>query len=111
MTEETTAVHVTHGPYAGQRLTMNKSEADAAISEGWAIDPFKPVDPEKELKQPTEEERAHVLEKAEHAVAKLRGEEKDKSENKEKDHEKSMKPREESGYETRDVKPPVPKQK
>jgi hypothetical protein len=97
MTEETTVVHVTHGPYAGQRLTMSKSEASIAFSEGWAIDPFKPVDPDKEPKQLSEEERAHVLEKAEHAVAKLRGEE----------HEKSMKPQHEGGYETRDVKPPA----
>lgn len=98
MTDETVVVHVTHGSYAGQRLTLSKHDADAAISDGWAIDPFKPVEPDKEPKQLSEEERAHVLEKAEHAVAKLRGEEK------EKDHEKSMKPREESGYETREVK-------
>lgn len=77
---------------------MSKSEADAAISEGWAIDPFKPVEPDKEPKQLTDEERAHVLEKAEQGIAKLRGEEKDK------EKEKSMKPEHEGGYETREVK-------
>ena len=98
MTDETTQqVQVTHGPYAGQRLTMSKTDAAGAISEGWAVDPFKPTDPDEEPKQLTDEERLEIVKKAEHAAKALRGE-KDDDEPEEK-HGKAHKPVE------RDMKP------
>jgi hypothetical protein len=81
MPEEPAAIQVTAGPYAGQRLTMSKADADAAIAEKWAVDPFAlpPTKEEeekqtKEAKPMTEEERLEIRAKAEKAARKLRGE-------------------------------------
>jgi hypothetical protein len=75
-TDEPAVVHVVAGPYAGQRLTMSKADADAAIADKWATDPNAPPpkDGEKEAKPMTEEEHAEVKAKAEKAARKLRGE-------------------------------------
>jgi len=77
MTDEPVVIQVTAGPYAGQRLTMPKADADAAVADKWATDPNAPVptkEEAKEAKPMTEEERAEVMAKAEKAARKLRGE-------------------------------------
>jgi hypothetical protein len=75
-TDEPAVVHVVAGPYAGQRLTMPKADADAAIADKWATDPNAPPpkEGEKEAKPLTEEEHAEIKAKAETAARKLRGE-------------------------------------
>jgi hypothetical protein len=76
-TDEPAVIQVTVGPYAGQRLTMSKAEAEAAVAEKWAIDPNAPVDPKASAEPPkalTEEECAQIKAKAEAAARKLRGE-------------------------------------
>jgi hypothetical protein len=75
-TDEPAVVHAVAGPYAGQRLTMPKADADAAIADKWATDPNAPPpkEGEKEAKPMTEEEHAEIKAKAEKAARKLRGE-------------------------------------
>src|SRR5262245_52536878 len=76
MADETKEIEGTVGPYAGQRLTLPAADADAAIADGWARDPFAPLDPNAEPpKLLTDEERQKVLEAANKAASKLRGEE------------------------------------
>lgn len=72
MADEPRIIQATVGPYAGQRLTVSATEADRAIAEGWAIDPF--AEP-KEAKEQTEEERAKSAEAAAAGARRLRGEE------------------------------------
>jgi hypothetical protein len=78
--DEPAMVQATVGPYAGQRLTMSRADADAAIADKWAIDPFAPPKtPEQQkeaedMKPPTEKEAAEIKAKAEKAARKLRGE-------------------------------------
>jgi hypothetical protein len=79
MVDEVAVIEATVGPYKGQRLTMSKAEAQQAIADRWAIDPFAPAEepkpPKVEPKPPTDEESAEILAKAHAAMAKLRGEE------------------------------------
>lgn len=85
---ETTQINVTHGPYAGQRLTVSSAEAKSAIGEGWALDPFAPAPTEEELaKRPveTEDERLKRTAAAEKAAGKLRGEDAETGRHKEAD--------------------------
>jgi len=44
MTDETKEVEALMGPYRGQRLTMPAAEAENAINDHWAIDPYAPRD-------------------------------------------------------------------
>jgi hypothetical protein len=70
-TDEPAVVQVIAGPYAGQRLTMPKADADAAVAEKWAIDPSAPPpkeEEEKEAKPMTQEERAEIKAIAEKAA-------------------------------------------
>jgi hypothetical protein len=98
MTDEPTMVHATHGPYAGQRLTMKKADAASAIADGWAIDPFK--QPPDEPREITAEERQKILERAHQAAAVLRGEH-----NEEKhDEHRDMSAEHGGDYKTRDAK-------
>jgi hypothetical protein len=74
--DEDVVIEGTHGPYAGRRLTVSAKEAKQAISEGWARDPLAPEPAEgEEPKELTDEERAKIVEKAEAAGRRLRGEE------------------------------------
>lgn len=59
MTDETREVEAILGPYRGQRLTMTTADADTAINDHWARDPFSEDPPHDPL---TEEERSHALE-------------------------------------------------
>jgi hypothetical protein len=114
MADETTQIQVTHGPYAGQRLTVSKTDAQAAISEGWAVDAFKPADPNAEpAKELTEDERSKIIEKAEHAAKVLRGEKDQEGDESKKSEapkraatERDMKPGEAGEYETRSTPKP-----
>lgn len=79
--DEPAAVQAVVGPYAGQRLTMSRADADAAIADKWAVDAFAPPrskeEEEKEVKEAkllTEEQRALIKAAAEKAARKLRGE-------------------------------------
>lgn len=79
---ESKQVLVTHGAYAGQRLTMPAGDADSAVRDGWAVDPFAaPLSDEERAKRPleTDEERAKRAEAADKAGRKLRGEDEDAS--------------------------------
>lgn len=104
-------VEVTIGDYAGRRLTMPAADADAAVAEGWAIDPHgPPLDPNAEPKPaPTEEERDDMLKKADRAIRKLRGEEVEEGEASEETRDMSA---DEGGeYQTRRAGPGRPKRK
>ena len=59
-------IEATVGPYRGQRLTVSAADADAAIADKWAIDPFAPVEHEPdEAPEPlSEEERVSAHEAA-----------------------------------------------
>jgi hypothetical protein len=75
--DEPAVVQAIAGPYAGQRLTMSKADADAAVADKWAVDPSAPPPKEgeaKEAKPLTDDERAEIKAKAEKAARKLRGE-------------------------------------
>lgn len=71
------------GPYAGQRMTVDAGEADRAISEGWAADPFAEKGPDDQRKEHTAEEAAEMANKAEAAAKRWRGED-DKAKDKPK---------------------------
>jgi hypothetical protein len=108
MADETKVIEATAGPYAGQRLTVPAADADAAIKDGWAIDPFAAVDPDAEPPPAqTEEERMKTSEAAAKAARKLRGEDDaEKADKKPASKEKSLeadKPA--SSYETRSTMP------
>jgi hypothetical protein len=68
-----------HGPYRGQRITVSVGDADAAISEGWATDPFaltaEPKEGEAAPELEDEDMRAKRIEQAEAAARRWRGEE------------------------------------
>jgi hypothetical protein len=83
---EDVMIEATHGPYAGKRLTVSEADAKAAIKDGWAKDPYAPP-PEPtaepaEVKEVTEEDRQKILDAANKAAARLRGETTDDSDGK-----------------------------
>jgi hypothetical protein len=59
MADETKRVEVFMGPYRNTLLNMRTAEADAAINEHWARDPFAPYDAEHGAL--SEQERADAL--------------------------------------------------
>lgn len=75
MPDETKMIEATAGPYAGQRLTVSKADADEAIADGWARDPFAPPS-DKPAKELTGEEHQAMIAKAEKSARKIRGEDK-----------------------------------
>ena len=83
MSEDVVVIEATHGPYAGKRLTVSEADAKAAIKDGWAVDPFaeKPTEP-VEVKEVSDEDRQKIIEAANKAAAKLRGETTDDSDGK-----------------------------
>jgi hypothetical protein len=66
MVDETRQIQVLFGPYRDHRLTVSSADADAAISNHWAVDPFAaPAAPDEEPHPPlTDEERTAALEAA-----------------------------------------------
>lgn len=96
------------GPYAGQRMTVDPKEADQAISEGWATDPFAPPPPApkegeaaKPPKELTDEERGEMAKKADAAAKRWRGEDEGKDKSKAKTETRDMSAGERHAYETR----------
>ena len=64
MTDEIREVSVIAGPYSGKRLTMPAADAETAINDHWARDPYSDV-PYGEGHEPlSEEERGHAVEAA-----------------------------------------------
>jgi len=65
MADETRQIQVLLGPYRDHRLTVSSADADAAISNHWAVDPFHIADPDEEPHPPlTEEERTAAYQAA-----------------------------------------------
>jgi hypothetical protein len=53
------------GPYRDHRLTVSAADADAAINNHWAVDPFHVAEPDEEPHPPlSDEERQAALEAA-----------------------------------------------
>lgn len=64
------------GPYAGQAISVDTGEADRAITEGWASDPYAaPGNGKKAAKEPDDEARAKFTDMANAAARRWRGEE------------------------------------
>lgn len=106
MSDELKTIEGLYGPYAGKRLTVSPADAEQAIADRWAKDPFAPVEEPKEgeeLKLLTDEERQEILDKAEKAAKKLRGEE-EEGEDKPAAEKKAMAAEESQGYQTRDAR-------
>ena len=65
MADETRQIQVLLGPYRDNRLTVSAADADAAINNHWAVDPFHVAVPDEEPHPPlTDEERTAALEAA-----------------------------------------------
>jgi hypothetical protein len=77
MADELVIIEGTLGPYAFQRINVDAAEATQAIADGWAIDPFGPPPEPKEL---TPDERFAIIQTAEAAARRLRGQEEVKAE-------------------------------
>lgn len=74
MPDATKRIRATHGPYAGQNLDVAAADADQAITDGWAIDPFAAVDPNAPPPEFNQEKHDAMLVAAQKAARKLRGE-------------------------------------
>ena len=65
MADETKQIQVLLGPYRDHRLTVSAADADAAINNHWAVDPFHVAAPDEEPHPPlSDEERTAALEAA-----------------------------------------------
>lgn len=87
MADETKRIEALHGPYAGQHLDLPAADADQAIADGWARDPFAAAS-DKPIPDFDAEKHDKMLVAAQKASRKLRGEDepkdpKDRSDQKE----------------------------
>jgi len=65
MADETRQIQVLLGPYRDHRLTVSAADAETAINDHWAVDPFHVAEPDEEPHPPlSDEERTHALEAA-----------------------------------------------
>jgi len=65
MADEIRQIQVLLGPYRDHRLTVSAADADAAINNHWAVDPFHVAAPDEEPHPPlSDEERQAALEAA-----------------------------------------------
>lgn len=65
MADETRQIQVLMGPYRDHRLTVSSADAETAINDHWAVDPFHVAAPDEEPHPPlSDEERTHALEAA-----------------------------------------------
>lgn len=110
MADETKVIEAIAGPYAGQRLTVPAADADAAIKDGWARDPFAPVDPDAEPPELDQEAHDKMLTAAQKAARKLRGEEEPDAGKKAKEAKSLEADNPGATYETRSTAP-SPKKK
>ena len=74
---ETKRVEALYGPYAGTQIDIPAADADAAIADGWARDPFATPDPKAKPVEWTQEAHDKAMVAAEKAARKLRGEDED----------------------------------
>lgn len=94
-------IELIFGPYRDQRVSIAADEADKAIAEGWARDPFAPPD-EMTKQSLSDKELVEMWELAEKAARRWRGERSAKPQLAEK---RALEAEEgEEGYQTRDVK-------
>lgn len=83
MPDENKIIEPLVGPYAGQHVTVTAADAESAISEGWARDPYALPDPKAEApKERTQEEYEKQVAAAEKAARRWRGEEEPEAESK-----------------------------
>ena len=62
MADETRQIQVLLGPYRDHRLTVSAADAETAINDHWAVDPFEVHEPDHEPHPPlSEEERTAAL--------------------------------------------------
>jgi hypothetical protein len=65
MADETKQIQVLLGPYRDHRLTVSSADAESAINNHWAVDPFHVAAPDEEPHPPlSDEERTAALEAA-----------------------------------------------
>jgi hypothetical protein len=65
MADETKQIQVLLGPYRDHRLTVSSADAESAINNHWAVDPFHVAEADEEPHPPlSEEERTAALEAA-----------------------------------------------
>ena len=79
MADETKRIEAIAGPYKGQRLDVPAADANRAIKDGWARDPFEPVDPDAAPPEFDQDKHDKMMVAAEKAARKLRGEEEPKA--------------------------------
>lgn len=99
---ETRTIEALVGPFRHSIITIDKADADRAIKDGWARDPFNPFVPVADV------DSVKALAAAEAAAKKIRGEPdkaKDKPAPAKEEKQAEPKPAPERGmYETRDLK-------
>jgi hypothetical protein len=62
MADETRQIQVLLGPYRDHRLTVSSADAESAINNHWAVDPFHVAEPDEEPHPPlSDEERTAAL--------------------------------------------------
>jgi hypothetical protein len=98
---ETRTIEALMGPFRHSIITIDKADADKAIKDGWARDPFN------NFAEPVEVDSEKALAAAEAAAKKIRGEPEAKPAKSAPKEEKQAAPKpaaERGAYETRDVK-------
>lgn len=101
---ETKRIQPTHGVYANTHIDIPTADAEAAIADGWAIDPYAEVDPNPraEPKEFSAEDHANATAAADRYTRKLRGEpEPDEAKPAKKAEAKSSDASGDAGYQTR----------
>lgn len=108
MPDETKIIQPSYGPFAGQQITVPAAEADEAISAGWAVDPYAPPSTEQPAAADLDPDaRQALIDAADAAARKWRGEEESEDVKKAKAKTKddtSAKPASRASEETRDMK-------
>ncbi len=99
MADETKRIEAIYGPHAGRFIDVPTADAEAAISDGWARDPYAPVDPDA---KPKEIDQAKATEAAHKAARKFSGEDEPAADT--VDATKTIKPAEPATYRTRQGK-------
>lgn len=61
MADETRQIQVLMGPYRDNRLTVSAADAESAINNHWAVDPFELPDPDHQHPPLSEEERLAAM--------------------------------------------------